>query len=181
MADEKQAPPTRGPTLPHVDDPIGDRTPTNDDLFPVGNGRRIDLVALAKILAKVIPIVAAAIIPAYTAFHVARQRAVESSAAQAQDAKQKAEDGFQAVRHDVEDLKAWRYAQQKREAELARGDQVKERKKARANGRPAPVQPALPPVPPPPKPLPKDLDTAARLATQAASVPAPPRAIDAGP
>jgi hypothetical protein len=185
MADEKQPPRPRHPTLPQVNDPIGETTPTNDDLKPLGLGR-VDWLKTAKVLGKAAAIILPAIAGALAlAWAQIKPVIIEYKALSDQRTNASWE---KVVRPELLDLRAQLNDVRARLDAASHSPVAVPRRAPGATRRPVPVVVAIPParVPAPAvRALPKDLDKAIQQAPAVAPtvVPlsAPPRALDAGP
>lgn len=178
-------PPRRRLTQPPLvtDDP-GDREPTNDDLQPLGTMGRINWVAVARTVAKVSKIILPTIVAAATAIG-GGVAAYRSAARRTQESDQLSRDGYQPMRHKVDEHDRRLYDLEKR-LDVA-SKPVPSAPSSHRGGarRRAPVVAAAPVIPPaaappsPPKALPSTLDKAAE-AIRGVAAPPPARAPDAG-
>lgn len=131
-----------------------------DDSIKLLGGRYI---VLAKVAAKVIAILAAAIVSAVTAIRAASYDAQEK----AQAAKNKAEAGYQVTRAAMEAI-------EHRVLVLEQAARQAQQPAKKGTRKPAPVVPVT--VTPRPKPLPGDLDKAEKQVYRGAPSPPPPDA-----
>jgi hypothetical protein len=147
-------------------------TETRDDTHPLGLGGERDWVATSKVAAKVIGILASAIVAAVVSYRTA----VGDFQARAQTVKDKSEAGYQVSKDALQ-------AHDKRLAELellVRRLAAQQHPDARRGSRPRALPPA-PAAPSPPKALPRDLDQAQRQVYAPAAPPPPPPRGDAAP
>lgn len=138
---------------------------TVDDMTPLARDGQRDWVATAKVTAKVIGILASAIVAAVVSYRTA----VGDFQARAQVVKDKSEAGYQVSRDALQ-------AHDRRLAELellVRRLAAQQHPDARRGSRPRPVSPPVVPATPAPKALPRDLDQAQRQ-VYAPPAPAPP-------
>jgi hypothetical protein len=147
---------------------------TLDDTHPLALDGRRDWVATARLWAKVVGILASAIVAAMFTIWTA----AGDAKARAQSAKQLAEDGYQVTKEAVQSDRAARAALERRVAELElalRAGSPDPHRRVRGAISRRPVSPLVVPATPPPRALPRDLDQAQRqVQRQVSAPPAPP-------
>lgn len=177
MGDEKEVHPSRRkPTLPRVNDPIGDRSPTNDDITPLGAGGRVNWIKAAKVAAIAIPLVIGAIV---SAVEVAYQRLKPLIEDYRQAGQKRTDKGYETVAPRVNILEQRMHDVEVRLEAASKPAAIQPPRHPGTRRRPA-VLAVIPPAQHPPivlRPLPKDLDKAQVQVI----APQPRSAVDGGP